>query len=182
MRRSRLASGPTRPEAREVIELAGRCTAGHALTGEAVTPDSPPVLSGRRSGARPPPELTRMRHAGISGLCDPDMNACRGTLCGHRRVNMSADVLQWSLARPGTPPAGPGLRELLPPQSLVTAHASAPATGSRVATASRRKVVGVDCVSRFIPFCNSSVHQGASRVRPPRASGAGADRDGQRLG
>jgi len=44
------------------------------------------------------------------------------------------------------PPAGPGRCELLPPQSLVTVHASAPATDPRVATASRRKVVGVDCV------------------------------------
>jgi hypothetical protein len=81
-----------------------------------------------------------------SGGLDSETACLGSTLSGHRRDSMSSDVLQWSSARPGTPPAGPGRGELLPSQSLVTVHASAPATDPRVATASRRKVVGVDCV------------------------------------
>jgi len=70
---------------------------------------------------------------------------CGSTFWGHRGDSMSLDVLQWSSARP-EPLLPDSVAAILPPQSLVTVRASAPATEPRVATASRRKVVGVDCV------------------------------------
>lgn len=91
------------------------------------------------------------------------------TLRGRRRDSMSADVLQWSLARPGALLPDP-VAANSSAQSLVTVDASASATGPRVATASRRKVVGVDCVERFILFRGSPACQGAGRVRSPGAA------------
>jgi hypothetical protein len=78
-------------------------------------------------------------------VCDRCAAAFWSTVLGHRGVSMSPEVLQWSLARPETPPAGPVIANSSTP-SLVVVDAPAPATGPRVATASRRKVVGVDCV------------------------------------
>jgi hypothetical protein len=78
-------------------------------------------------------------------VCERCAEAFWSTVLGHRGVSMSSEVLQWSLARPETPPAGPVIANSSAP-SLVVVDAPAPATGPRVATASRRKVVGVDCV------------------------------------
>ena len=49
-----------------------------------------------------------------------------------------------------------------PNHQLVTVDALTPVP--RVTTASRRKVVGVDCVERLILFSRSPALQGASRV------------------
>jgi hypothetical protein len=83
--------------------------------------------------------------APIVEVCDRDTAAFWSTVSGHRRVSMSPDVLQWSLARPETPPAGPVIANSSAP-SLVMVDAPAPVAYPCVATASRRKVVGVDCV------------------------------------
>src|SRR5450759_1789740 len=45
--------------------------------------------------------------APIVEVCDRDTSVFWSTVSGHRGVSMSPDVLQWSLARPETPPAGP---------------------------------------------------------------------------
>src|SRR5450759_4088697 len=76
-------------------------------------------------------------------------------------------------------PAGPVTANSSAP-SLVTVDAPTPTTDPRVVTASRRKVVGVDCVESFPPIWSATrqgTHQGARRVRPRCTSGACADRD-----
>ena len=40
-------------------------------------------------------------------VCDRERTARGSTLWGRRRDSMSADVLQWSVARPGPLPPGP---------------------------------------------------------------------------
>src|SRR6185295_16585941 len=75
-----------------------------------------------------------------------------------------------------------------PPPIIGRVDASASATDPRAATASRRKVVGVDCVECFSPFKGSLAPQGArggcraSRHHCPRDEGRHEEGGGEEIG
>jgi hypothetical protein len=103
------------------------------------------ALTVQRADAEALARRIRALAAHIVEACDRDKVEFWSSVSGHGGVSMSLDVLQWSLAGPETPPAGPVTANFSAP-SLVTVDAPAPVTDPCVATASRRKVVGVDCV------------------------------------
>jgi len=123
------------------------------------------------------------RIRGSEWLSAPDSRRRRCPRWWRLRHEHVPGRLQWSCAQPESP-CLTGRRNSSPPPSLVPVDAPAPAVGSRVITASRRKVVGVDCVERFLPIRSPArqggrqgelAGQGACRVRPRSTSEAGAD-------
>src|SRR5665647_3497052 len=87
---------------------------------------------------------------GRAAVVAGDIAAPNTRIRGGCGVSMSSDVYNGH-AHNRKAPAGPVAANSSAP-SLVTVDAPTPALDPRVVTASRRKVVGVDCVERFLPI------------------------------